>query len=33
MAHQRKVVDARANKKGNITHVKLEGNQRFTPKE
>lgn len=27
----RKVIDARADSKGNITHVKIEGNQRFTP--
>lgn len=26
----RKVVDARADSKGNITHVRIEGNQRFT---
>lgn len=29
----RKIVDARADSKGNITHVSLEGNQRFTPKD
>jgi len=29
----RKVVDARANEKGNITHVRIEGNQRFTSVE
>ena len=29
----RKVVDARADEEGDITHVKLEGNQRFTPIE
>ena len=29
----RKVVGARADAKGNITHVKIEGNQRFTPVE
>jgi hypothetical protein len=29
----RKVTDARADAKGNITHVKVEGNQRFTPVE
>ncbi|SDE17903.1 Protein of unknown function [Paracoccus isoporae] len=27
----RKVIDARADSEGDITHVKLEGNQRFTP--
>jgi hypothetical protein len=27
----RKVVDARADSKGNISHVRLEGNERFTP--
>ena len=27
----RKVTDARADSKGNITHVKIEGNSRFTP--
>ena len=26
----RKIVDARADSKGNITHVRIEGNQRFT---
>jgi hypothetical protein len=31
MANGRKVVDARADSKGNITHVKIDGNQRFTP--
>jgi len=31
MTKGRKVVDARADSKGNITHVKIEGNQRFTP--
>jgi 4-hydroxy-L-threonine phosphate dehydrogenase PdxA len=30
---KKKIVDAKANQKGNITHVKLEGNQRFTPLE
>ncbi len=30
MSEGRKVVDARADSKGNITHVKIEGNQRFT---
>tara|TARA_R110002074_G_C12200852_1_gene635247 strand:+ start:160 stop:393 length:234 start_codon:yes stop_codon:yes gene_type:complete len=27
---QKKVVDARADEEGDITHVRLEGNQRFT---
>ncbi len=27
----RKVVGARADSKGNITHVKISGNQNFTP--
>lgn len=31
MAKGRRVVDARADSKGNITHVRIEGNQRFTP--
>lgn len=31
MTKGRKVVDARADAKGNITHVKVEGNSRFTP--
>jgi hypothetical protein len=30
MAKGRRVVDARADSKGNITHVRIEGNQRFT---
>ena len=30
---KRKIVDARADKKGNITAVKLQGNQNFTPKK
>ena len=30
---QRKVVDARADSDGNITHVRLDGNERFTPVE
>lgn len=30
MPSGRKVVDARADSKGNITHVRLEGNQNFT---
>lgn len=29
----RKVVDARADSKGNITHVRIEGNQNMTPLE
>jgi Protein of unknown function (DUF3892) len=29
----RKVVDARQDEKGNITHVKLQGNQNFTSVE
>lgn len=29
----RKVVDARADAKGNISHVRIEGNERFTPLE
>lgn len=31
MTKDRKVTDARADSKGNITHVKIEGNQRMTP--
>ena len=27
----RKIVDARADSEGDITHVQLEGNSRFTP--
>jgi Protein of unknown function (DUF3892) len=27
----RRIVDARADGKGNISHVRLDGNQRFTP--
>lgn len=30
---KKKIVDAKADQKGNITHVKLEGNQNFTPLE
>jgi Protein of unknown function (DUF3892) len=30
---KRKIVDARADEKGNITAVKLQGNQSFTPLE
>lgn len=28
---KKKIVDAKADQKGNITHIKLEGNQNFTP--
>jgi len=28
---KRKVIDARADSEGDITHVKLDGNSRFTP--
>jgi len=31
MSKQRKVVDARQDKKGNISHVLLDGNQNYTP--
>lgn len=31
MAKPRKIVDARNDKDGNISHVLLEGNQNFTP--
>lgn len=27
----RRIVDARADRSGNISHVRLDGNQRFTP--
>ncbi|MBL4749641.1 MAG: DUF3892 domain-containing protein [Amylibacter sp.] len=30
---KRKVIDARADSEGDITHVKLDGNSRFTPVE
>jgi len=30
MPKKRKIVDARADKDGDITHVKLDGNSRFT---
>lgn len=30
MTKDRKVVDARADSKGNITHVKIQGNSNFT---
>ena len=33
MSGQRKVVDAREDERGNITQVKIEGNQNFTPVE
>lgn len=33
MSSKRKVVDAKQDSNGNISHVKLEGNQNFTPKE
>jgi len=33
MADGRKVVDARADAKGNITQVRIEGNQNFTSLE
>lgn len=33
MADKKKIVDARADKKGNIEAVKIEGNKTFTPKE
>lgn len=33
MPQSRKVIDARADSNGNITQVKVEGNQRFTPIE
>ena len=29
----RKIVDARADEKGNIIQVKIQGNQKFTPLE
>lgn len=32
-ASQRRVVDARSNDEGDITHVKIEGNQGWTPLE
>ncbi|NJR61845.1 MAG: DUF3892 domain-containing protein [Cyanobacteria bacterium CRU_2_1] len=31
MSKQRKVVDARQDKNGNISHVLLDGNQNYTP--
>lgn len=33
MSKQRKVIDARADSEGDITHVRLSGNQRFTSVE
>ena len=30
---KKKIVGAKANKKGNITHVKLKGNSSFTPQK
>ena len=30
MTDKRKIVDAKADEKGNITHVKLDGNTNFT---
>lgn len=33
MTNKRKVVDARADSEGDITHVQLEGNERFTSVE
>ncbi|MBD2088296.1 DUF3892 domain-containing protein [Microcoleus sp. FACHB-1515] len=33
MSKQRRVVDARQNKDGNISHVLLDGNQHYTPIE
>jgi hypothetical protein len=32
-ASQRRVVDAKSNNEGDITHVKIEGNQGWTPLE
>jgi hypothetical protein len=32
MSSKRKVVDAKQDSNGNISHVKLEGNQNFTPR-
>ena len=31
MTKPRKIIDARADKDGDISHVKLDGNTRFTP--
>lgn len=33
MSGKRKIVDAKQDAKGNISHVKLSGNQNFTPVE
>ena len=33
MPRQRKVVDARADSEGDITHVRIEGNSKFTSVE
>jgi 4-hydroxy-L-threonine phosphate dehydrogenase PdxA len=33
MSDKKKIVDARADKQGNITEVKLKGNTTFTPLE
>lgn len=33
MADKKKIVDARADSEGDITHVKFKGNTRFTPVE
>jgi len=31
MVNKRKIIDAKSDKKGNISHVKLQGNSSFTP--
>ncbi len=31
MSEKKKIVNAKADSKGNITHVKIQGNQTFTP--
>lgn len=31
MTDKRKIIDARADSEGDITHVKFKGNQRYTP--
>lgn len=33
MAPQKRIIDAKADSDGDITHVKFQGNQRFTPVE
>jgi len=33
MASKKRVVDARANSEGDITHVRISGNSNFTPVE